>query len=122
MIIDNFLKDLSVLAEESCIIDESLFKQFDVKRGLRNADHTGVLVGLTRVGSVVGYEKIDGVLQAIESISMTWCMDARQQNDRVLMRPYFFCCSEGFQSVKNLMIFRAGWRSYGHCLRISTGI
>ncbi len=66
MIIDDFLMELSALTEDSCKIDESLFKQFDVKRGLRNADHTGVLVGLTRVGSVVGYEKIDGVLQAID--------------------------------------------------------
>ncbi len=66
MIIDDYMQDLARLTEESCTIDESLFKQFDVKRGLRNADHTGVLVGLTRVGSVVGYEKIDGVLQAID--------------------------------------------------------
>lgn len=66
MIIDSVLQDLAVMAEKSCKIDESLFKQYDVKRGLRNADHTGVLVGLTRVGSVVGYEKIDGILQAID--------------------------------------------------------
>ncbi|HNW72383.1 MAG TPA: citrate/2-methylcitrate synthase [Bacteroidales bacterium] len=66
MIIDSVLQELAVMAEKSCKIDESLFKQYDVKRGLRNADHTGVLVGLTRVGSVVGYEKIDGILQAID--------------------------------------------------------
>ncbi len=57
---------LSHLTEESCRIDESLFTKFDVKRGLRNADHTGVLVGLTNVGSVVGYEKRDNVLVAID--------------------------------------------------------
>lgn len=66
MIIDSVLQDLAAMAEKSCKIDESLFKQYDVKRGLRNADHTGVLVGLTRVGSVVGYEKVDGILQAID--------------------------------------------------------
>jgi len=65
MIIDDFLQDLSHLTEASCKIDEDLFRQFDVKRGLRNADHTGVLVGLTRVGSVVGYEKVDGKLEAV---------------------------------------------------------
>jgi len=31
-----------------------------VKRGLRNEDGTGVLVGLTRIGNVVGYERIPG--------------------------------------------------------------
>lgn len=65
MKIDSFIKQLSPLAEESFKIEEKLFKEYDVKRGLRNADHTGVLVGLTRVGSVVGYEKVDGKLAAI---------------------------------------------------------
>src|SRR5512138_2379714 len=66
MKISDFIKEHANMAEAACVIDESLFKQFDVKRGLRNADHTGVLVGLTRVGSVVGYEKVDGNLVAID--------------------------------------------------------
>lgn len=66
MKIDEIIKQHSQLAEESCKIEEALFKEYDVKRGLRNADHTGVLVGLTRVGSVVGYEKIEGKLVAID--------------------------------------------------------
>jgi citrate synthase len=66
MKIDAIIKQLSPLAEESCKIEEKLFKEYDVKRGLRNADHTGVLVGLTKVGSVIGYEKVDGKLVAID--------------------------------------------------------
>jgi len=42
---------------ESCQIDNELFEKFDVKRGLRNADGSGVLVGLTKIGEVVGYKK-----------------------------------------------------------------
>jgi citrate synthase len=61
-----FIRSLAHLTVESCTIEENLFTQFDVKRGLRNADHTGVLVGLTKVGSVVGYEKVDGKLVAID--------------------------------------------------------
>lgn len=38
-------------------IDPKLFVQFNVKRGLRNEDHSGVLVGLTTIGDVVGYER-----------------------------------------------------------------
>ena len=30
-------------------IENELFKKFDVKRGLRNEDGTGVLVGLTKI-------------------------------------------------------------------------
>ena len=31
-----------------------------MKKGLRNEDGTGVLIGLTRIADVVGYEKVDG--------------------------------------------------------------
>ena len=44
-------------------IDDALFKQYNVKRGLRNEDHSGVLVGLTHIGDVVGYKKnVDGAI------------------------------------------------------------
>ncbi|MDR1862715.1 MAG: citrate/2-methylcitrate synthase [Treponema sp.] len=36
-------------------IDVDLYGKYNVKRGLRNADGTGVLVGLTRIGDVHGY-------------------------------------------------------------------
>jgi citrate synthase len=36
-------------------IDIDLYGKYNVKRGLRNADGTGVLVGLTRIGDVHGY-------------------------------------------------------------------
>lgn len=51
---------LSEEMKEASRIDNELFKKFDVKRGLRNEDGTGVLVGLTKVGNVVGYERIPG--------------------------------------------------------------
>jgi len=48
-------------------MDAELFRKLDVKRGLRNEDGTGVLVGLTNIGNVVGYEKnSEGVLTAID--------------------------------------------------------
>lgn len=50
---------LSEKIKSACKIDTALFEQFNVKRGLRNADHTGVLVGLTKIGDVVGYERND---------------------------------------------------------------
>ncbi len=36
-------------------IEKELYKKYDVKRGLRNANGTGVVVGMTRVGDVIGY-------------------------------------------------------------------
>ena len=48
-------------------IDSSLFPQYGVKRGLRNEDGSGVLVGLTNVGNVVGYRREeDGSLTPVE--------------------------------------------------------
>ena len=49
---------LSEEMKEATRIDTELFSKFDVKRGLRNEDGTGVLVGLTRIGNVVGYERV----------------------------------------------------------------
>ena len=47
-------------------IDNELFVKHNVKRGLRNEDHSGVLVGLTKIGDVVGYERMpEGGLKAI---------------------------------------------------------
>ena len=50
-------------------INKKLYQEFDVKRGLRNADGTGVLAGLTLICNVHGYvinegekEPIDGEL------------------------------------------------------------
>ena len=51
---------LSEQMKEATRIENDLFKKFDVKRGLRNEDGTGVLVGLTKIGNVIGYEKIPG--------------------------------------------------------------
>ena len=51
---------LSEDLKEATRIENELFRKFDVKRGLRNEDGTGVLVGLTKIGNVVGYERIPG--------------------------------------------------------------
>ena len=51
---------LSEEMKDATRIDNDLFPKYDVKRGLRNEDGTGVLVGLTKVGNVVGYERIPG--------------------------------------------------------------
>ncbi len=46
-------------------IDPALYRKYGVKRGLRNDDGTGVLVGLTTIGSVHGYVVSEGERQAV---------------------------------------------------------
>jgi citrate synthase len=55
----DFFSKLEESVRDSCQIDNELFEKYDVKRGLRNNDRTGVLVGLTNIGDVVGYKKED---------------------------------------------------------------
>ncbi|MDR0506918.1 MAG: citrate/2-methylcitrate synthase [Dysgonamonadaceae bacterium] len=57
---------LSESVKTTCRIDNDLFEKYNVKRGLRNEDGSGVLVGLTQIGNVVGYERLpEGGLKAI---------------------------------------------------------
>lgn len=49
---------LSDASKDACKIDNELFPMYNVKRGLRNEDGSGVLVGLTKIGNVVGYERL----------------------------------------------------------------
>lgn len=63
---DYLIYKLSDEVKESCKIDNDLFPRFGVKRGLRNEDGTGVLVGLTNIGNVIGYSRDeDGKLTPI---------------------------------------------------------
>lgn len=62
---NHFVSKLENPVRDACQIESSLFETYDVKRGLRNADGTGVLVGLTNIGDVVGYRKEDGKVIAI---------------------------------------------------------
>lgn len=63
---DYLIYKLSETVKTTSRIDKELFTKFNVKRGLRNEDNTGVLVGLTKVGDVVGYERLpEGGLKPI---------------------------------------------------------
>lgn len=55
-ITEKMINRLSSRAVLNDPINPDLYEKYDVKRGLRNANGTGVLVGLTRIGDVVGYE------------------------------------------------------------------
>jgi len=71
------LKKLAKLSEESSLIEEELYKKYSVKRGLRNEDFTGVLVGLTHVGCVKGYDIVDGKAVPIQGMLLYRGMDVK---------------------------------------------
>ena len=47
-------------------IDSDLYERYSVKRGLRNADGTGVMAGLTQISNVHGYVLNDGEVEPVE--------------------------------------------------------
>ena len=61
---DSIVEELLELAEKNITINADFYETYNVKRGLRNSDNTGVLVGLTVIGEVHAYifdenEKVD---------------------------------------------------------------
>ncbi|MFY9174266.1 MAG: citrate/2-methylcitrate synthase [Peptococcia bacterium] len=65
-IVRNIPERLTELAERNNHIPPELYTTYDVKRGLRNSNGTGVLVGLTNIGDVQGYITENGKKVPIE--------------------------------------------------------
>ena len=61
-----WLKAQADLIRKVDTIDPALYRKYGVKRGLRNEDGSGVLVGLTTIGNVHGYVMNEGEKQAVE--------------------------------------------------------
>ncbi len=79
---------------------KDLFKQYNVKRGLRNDDGTGVMAGLTSVGQVIGYYISDG-----EKIPMEGQLQYRGYQISDLVKN---CEKEGrfgFEEIAYLLLF-----------------
>ena len=64
--LDSISEKLLREAEKNTYIDPALYDKYSVKRGLRNANGTGVLVGITNVAAVEGYEIKDGQKIAVD--------------------------------------------------------
>ncbi|WP_130870142.1 citrate/2-methylcitrate synthase [Intestinimonas massiliensis (ex Afouda et al. 2020)] len=55
-----FLNSLCAEYQKHNQIDPAYYERYNVKRGLRNADGTGVMAGVTQIGNVMGYYVQDG--------------------------------------------------------------
>ncbi len=55
------INKLYELLKENSVIDKSIYDDYDIKYGLRNKDNTGVLIGITKIACVDGYEMVDGL-------------------------------------------------------------
>ncbi|HEY8909989.1 MAG TPA: citrate/2-methylcitrate synthase [Desulfosporosinus sp.] len=57
---EKMMNEYSRMAEKSSLIDPALYSKYEVKRGLRDLDGKGVLVGLTEIGEVQSYMLHEG--------------------------------------------------------------
>jgi citrate synthase len=81
-------------------IDRALYEKYNVKRGLRNADGTGVLVGLTTIGSVHGY-----VISESEKVSCPGALYYRGIDVADLVKGFQAENRFGFEESSYLLLF-----------------
>ena len=92
-------KNLSDRIYDSNRIDPKYYHRYDVKRGLRNADGTGVVAGITNICNVHGYVMNEGEKQNIEGelyyrgYSINDIVDSVEADDRF-----------GFEEVAYLLL------------------
>lgn len=51
---------LSKKAYQSTVINSSYYERYDVKRGLRDLNGTGVLAGLTEISDIISFDEVNG--------------------------------------------------------------
>lgn len=62
------IESLAAVCREHTNIPAELYKEYDVKRGLRDINGVGVLAGLTNISSVISSKVVDGVKVPIPGI------------------------------------------------------
>ncbi len=84
------------------LIDPRYYDKLDVKRGLRNADGTGVMAGITQIGNVQGYYMQDG-----ERVPMDGKLIYRGINMADLVTGFMAEHRFGYEETAYLLLFGA---------------
>ena len=98
----NLLGDLCSEYQSNSTIDAQGYEKYEVKRGLRNPDGTGVLAGVTRIGSVQGYYVRDGERIPTEGKLYYRGIDVQELIDGFMSEDRF-----GFEETCYLLLFGA---------------
>ncbi len=97
---DNMLEKLSQLTVEKGPIDPQLYPKYQVKRGLRDLDGRGVLVGLTEIGEVHSY-----ILDEGEIVPVPGRLIYRGYDISDLSRGFMEDNRFGFEEIAYLLLF-----------------
>ena len=91
---------LAKLSQEAGVIDNELFTEYDVKRGLRDLNGKGVLAGLTNISDVKATEVING-----ETVPCHGQLIYRGYNIKDLVEGFTKDKRFGFEEVTYLLLF-----------------
>ena len=80
-------------------IDPECYERWGVKRGLRNADGTGVLAGVTQIGNVLGYYVQDGERYPMDGQLIYQGIDVRELIEGFMSEHRF-----GFEETAYLLL------------------
>lgn len=94
------INTLCTKMQNSTIFDVTAKDYSNIKRGLRNADGTGVMVGCTKIGSVQGYAIIDGEKSPMEGRLIYRGYDVNQLISGFSGEDRF-----GFEEIAYLLLF-----------------
>ena len=97
-----FIESLCGEFQKHNSIDPTLYEHIDVKRGLRNADGTGVMAGITQIGNVQGYYIQDG-----ERVPMEGRLIYRGIDVEALIQGFLSEGRFGFEETAYLLLFGA---------------
>ena len=95
-----FIESLCGEFQKHNSIDPTLYEHIDVKRGLRNADGTGVMAGITQIGSVQGYYIQDGERLPMEGRLIYRGIDVEELIQGFMAEGRF-----GFEETAYLLLF-----------------
>jgi len=93
------MKDMKHL-KANYTVDPSFYEKYDVNRGLRKKDGTGVLIGVTRIGDVRGYILEEGVKMPIPGKLLYRGISVEKMIDAYLAEKRF-----GFEETAYLLLF-----------------
>jgi citrate synthase len=97
---NHFLDTHAPLAQKQSIITPDQHKRYKTKRGLRNEDGTGVLIGLTEIGDVHGY-----IIDELEKIPVEGRLTYRGINVADIVEGFQRDRRFGYEEVVYLLLF-----------------
>ncbi len=92
--------ELSKLSQKASEIDPQMYVDFDVKRGLRDVNGKGVLVGVTNISEINSMREIDG-----ERVPIDGELFYRGINVQDIVKKQAFENHFGFEEVSYLLLF-----------------